>query len=122
MAVSEECLLVVLDQLRQVTPVSSRRMFGGVGFYAGGHFFAIASGDVLYLKTDGVTVGRFTAEGMHPFRPFGPGTQAMPYHELPVRVLEDVEELGVWVKEAIDVARRAKAGKKPRRPAKRRSG
>ncbi len=32
--------------------MTSKRMFGGVGLYAGALFFALLAGDVLYLKTD----------------------------------------------------------------------
>jgi len=39
----------LLDTLGAVRPVTARRMFGGVGFYAEGLFFAIATDDLLYF-------------------------------------------------------------------------
>ncbi len=36
MAVSEQFNTLVLDLLGEVTALSARRMFGGVGYYAGG--------------------------------------------------------------------------------------
>ena len=42
----------VLAKLQVVGPVVSRRMFGGVGFYLDGVFFALLLHDRLYFKTD----------------------------------------------------------------------
>ena len=55
MAVSAQYLTFVLDQLGQARPVTSRRMFGGVGFYAAGVFFAVADNDSLFFKVDAQT-------------------------------------------------------------------
>lgn len=107
MAVSEEFRLFVLDQLGMVTRVHGRRMFGGLGIYAGELFFALADDDVLYLKADAETIPEFEAAGMEPFRPFGPGEPAMGYWELPPDVLEDVDALARWVDAALAVAARA---------------
>lgn len=107
MAVSEEFRLFVLDQLGMVTRVQGRRMFGGLGIYAGDLFFALADDDVLYLKADETTIPRFEAAGMKPFRPFGPDEPAMGYWELPPDALEDVDALARWVDSALAVAARA---------------
>ncbi len=111
MPVSDEFRLFVLDQLGRVTPVRARRMFGALGLYAGDLFFAVLDDDTLYLKADERTVPRFEAEGMKPFRPI-PDAAPMSYRELPVRALEDADELAGWVADAIGAARRAKE-KKP---------
>lgn len=112
-AVSEEFRLFVLDQLGMVTRVHGRRMFGGLGIYAGDLFFALADDDVLYLKADEETIPAFEAAGMKPFRPFGPDEPAMGYWELPPDVLEDVDALARWVDAALAVA--ARAGEKKSR-------
>lgn len=104
MTVSADFRDFVLDQLRNVTPVTSKAMFGGVGIYSGGTFFALIAGDILYFKVDEITRPAYEAAGSKPFNPFGKGT--MGYYELPVDVLEDEEELRKWVKEAVAVARR----------------
>lgn len=121
MPVSPQFLQFALDQLGGVRPVSSRRMFGGVGFYAGELFFAIADNDTIYLKVDDATRGAYEREGMRPFQPFGPGTAPMRgYFELPPRLFEDVEELADWVRAALTVAATAAAQRKrPVRPRRR---
>ncbi|NOT09326.1 MAG: TfoX/Sxy family protein [Gemmatimonadales bacterium] len=106
----------VVDQLgRVLRGVTSRGMFGGVGLYAGELFFALIDDDTLYLKVDDSNRGDFEARGLGPFRPFGEGGEVMQYYEVPAEVLEDPAELGGWAEKAVEVARRAKAKKKPRK-------
>lgn len=110
MAVSESYRTFVLEQLERVTPVTARAMFGGVGIYAGGLFFALIAEDRLYFKVDDLTRLAFETMGMKPFKPFG-DENAMGYYEVPADVLEDTIQLASWVKQAIDVAARAKKRK-----------
>ena len=115
MSVSDGFHAFVLEQLARTTPgVRARRMFGGVGVYAGDLFFALMDDDVLYLKVDDLTRARFEALGLAPFRPGGDGGEVMQYYEVPADVLEDVEELAPWAAEAVEVARRARARKRAR--------
>jgi DNA transformation protein len=105
LAVSEQYLTFLLDQLGQVRQVTSRRMFGGAGFYAGEFFFAIADDDTLYFKVNATSRADYEREGMKPFQPFGPDSKPMRgYYEVPARVLEDIEELAVWMNQAVGVA------------------
>jgi DNA transformation protein len=115
MAVSAAYRDFVLEQLGRVTPVTSRRMFGGVGIYADGLFFALIGGDALYLKVDDSNRGDFVAAGMPPFRPFGDEKTSMNYYELPADLLEDPDRLRPWVDGAIAVARAARKGGRKKR-------
>lgn len=107
MAVSPSFREFVEDQLGQVTPVRTRRMFGGLGIYSGGLFFALAADDVLYFKVDDESRPDFEARGMGPFHPYG-DDRTMRYYQVPGDVLEDTELLADWVEKALDVARRAR--------------
>ncbi len=113
MAVSESYRVFVLEQLGRVTPVTGRSMFGGVGIYARGSFFALIAEDRLYFKVDDTTRPEFERLGMEPFQPLGE-PNAMGYYEVPSDVVEDAIQLAPWVEKAIDVAAKAKLGK-PRR-------
>jgi DNA transformation protein len=105
MTVSRQYLEFVLDQLGAVRKVRSKRMFGGVGFYAGELFFAIADDDALYFKVNDTTRADYEAEGMKAFSPFGDDAKPMRgYYAVPPRLLDDAEELAVWMQRAIDVA------------------
>ena len=110
MAVSESYRVFVMEQLGRVTAVTAKSMFGGVGIYAQGVFFALIAEDRLYLKVDDVTRPDFERQGMEPFRPFGEES-SMGYYEVPADVLEDASQLAAWVHKAIEVAARAKNGK-----------
>lgn len=87
-------------------------MFGGVGIYSDGIFFALLSGDTTYLKVDDSNRADFEAAGCGPFRPFGEHGEVMQYYELPADLLEDVDALRPWVHKALDVARAARRKKK----------
>ena len=52
MAVSESYLAFVLGQLEGVRGVVTKRMFGGVGIYSDGVFFAVIDNDTLFFKVD----------------------------------------------------------------------
>ncbi len=97
----------VVEQLGRVAPVTARSMFGGVGLYAQGLFFALIADDRLYFKVDDSTRPEFERLGMEPFRPYGEES-AMGYYEVPADVLEDVARLELWMKNAISVAAKAK--------------
>jgi DNA transformation protein len=100
----------VVEQLGRVAPVTARNMFGGVGLYSYGLFFALIAEDCLYFKVSDATRPDFERLGMEPFRPFGEDS-AMGYCEVPVDVLEDTAQLEGWMRKAIDVARQAKRKK-----------
>ena len=106
MAVDESFRIFVEEQLGRVMPVRTRRMFGGLGIYGRGRFFALVADDVLYFKAGPQNLADFEARGCEPFRPFG-GERAMKYREVPADVLEDVELLEAWMEKAIAVAEAA---------------
>jgi DNA transformation protein len=110
MAVSGSYRDFVLEQLGRVAPVTAKRMFGGVGIYSQGLFFALIAQDRLYFKVDDATRPDFEQLGMEPFRPFGEDW-AMGYYEVPADIVEDAMQLAPWMKKAIDVAATAKSGR-----------
>lgn len=113
MAVSSEYTEYVMEQLGRVVPVTSRRMFGGVGIYSDALFFALLADDRIYLKVDDSNRGDFEAAGKGPFRPFGEDSKPMSYYELPGELLESPDRLGPWIDKALSVARNARLKKKP---------
>ena len=106
MAVTAGFRAFVVEQLQVAGPVTARAMFGGVGLYCQGCFFALIADDTLYLKVDDVTRPAFERAGSGPFRPYGGDTHVMQYYELPPEVLEDRTALREWARAAIGVARR----------------
>lgn len=113
MSVSPSYREFVLEQLGAVAPVTARAMFGGVGVYSQGLFFALLDDDRLYFKVDESNRGDFEAKGMDAFHPYG-DERAMGYFEVPADVIEDTEVLEGWMRKALKIAG-AKARKTSRR-------
>ncbi len=107
MAVSAQFNAFVLELLGAVTPVVARRMFGGVGYYADGLFFALADDDELYFRVDERTRADYEREGMKAFSPMGPDSKSMSYFTVPPRLYDELEEWALWTRRAISVARAA---------------
>lgn len=112
MAVSDEFLTYVLDQLSGMGEVSFRRMFGGAGVYLRGLMFGLVAEDVLYFRADEANRGDYEAQGCGPFKPFEDRREVMPYYEVPIDVLEDREAAARWGEKALAAAQRGKKKKK----------
>ena len=114
MAVSVSFRTYLLEQMGQIRPVASRPMFGGLCFFAEGRAFALVAEDTLYFKVDDSNRPDFESAGMGPFLPFGDPAKPMGYYELPAEVLEDPDQLAVWMAKAIAVSARAKTKARPK--------
>ena len=118
MAVSDDFLNYVVDQLRLWGDVSVRRMFGGAGLYREGKMFGLIADDVAYLKVDDSNREDFVKAGSSPFNPYPDKvkTTVMSYYEIPPEVLENPAELSKWAQRSFDIQ-----GKKKEKPGKRRA-
>ena len=113
MSARKEVVEFVLDQLAPLGGVRSRAMFGGYGIYQRDTIFAIIVDERLYFKTDSLTCAAFTARGLGPFTYTARGkTMTMQYYEAPPEVFEEPEAMLNWARQAIEVALRAKSGKR----------
>lgn len=81
MPVSASFKIFILAQLEPAAlNIRARAMFGGVGIYAGDHFFALLDDDTLCFKVDDQTRPKYTRRGMGPFRPYGEDGEVMQYY------------------------------------------
>jgi DNA transformation protein len=105
MAVSGEQIEAALDLLQGVGPVASRKMFGGVGFYADGTIFAVLMSDgTLRLKGAGEMADAFDAAGWERWtytREGRTGSTAMPYWRVPDALLDDADAVSGWARRAL---------------------
>jgi DNA transformation protein and related proteins len=118
MAVSDEFLQYVLEQLAGLERVAHRRMFGGIGLYLNERIFGIIFGDILYFKVNDSTRGDYEARGMSRFRPYAnKPLLSMTYYEVPADILEDADECAAWARKstAVSAAPRSRPRKNPRR-------
>jgi len=103
MAVSDEFIDYVVDQLSGWGRVSVRKMFGGAGLYLEGKIFGLIAADVAYLKVDDSNREDFVKAGSSPFKPFPDKSGVMSYYEIPPEVLENPEELCCWAQRSLDI-------------------
>ena len=92
----------VVRMLSPIGDVSSRKMFGGYGIFESGAMFALvnAAGEV-HLKVDDSNRSGFEEAGA---KRHG----KMPYFQVPLEVLEDVELLHDWAGQSIRIAHASK--------------
>ena len=96
----------VLDQLSALPDLRAKAMFGAHGIYSGEHFFGILDEGRLFFKTDERSQADYTSRGMGPFTYEMKGkVMAMAYHEVPPEILEQPQELVMWARKAIALAR-----------------
>ncbi|TCK31684.1 DNA transformation protein [Ancylobacter aquaticus] len=109
----------IADIFTALGPIRCRRMFGALGVYAEGAMFAIAAGDILYLKADAALAERLEAGGAQIFtyerlgRPVTLG-----FWSLPEAALDDADLAAELGGHALRLAQQAAAS---RRPARRRT-
>lgn len=120
MAVSAEYRDYVMDLLAPLGGVAARRMFGGLGIYQGEVMFALVADDSLYFKVGEGNRGDFEAAGAGPFEYAAKGGRraVMSYHQVPIEVQEDPDDIVAWARKALDAALAARTAK----PARRRKG
>ena len=107
MAVSENFHRYVLDQLSEFEGVSSKKMFGGIGFFKDKKMFGMIGNDVFRLKVDASNQADYEAAGVKPFFD-EKKKKGMPYWEVPIGVLEDKATLKVWAEKAYQAALNAR--------------
>lgn len=101
----------VAELLGPLGPVSTRRMFGGVGLFYGSSMFGLIAFEELYLKVDARNRPDFEAEGEEPF---GYDTKdgrrtILSYWRAPARLLDEPDELRLWARKSVDAALAAAA-------------
>ena len=106
MKVTAEYTRFVLDQLSGLGNVTARSMFGGVGLYSSGVFFAIIARDVLYFKVDKHNLPDYKQARMKPFKPFDDRPTSMKYYQVPLSVLECADDLVAWARKSVRAAER----------------
>ena len=104
------------ELLAPLGSVAIKRMFGGAGVYAHEVMFGLIAQDQLYLKVDDALKAALEAEDLAPFtyeKKTGE-VAVMAYYALPDVAADDPEEASGWARRALDVALKAKAGKRKR--------
>ncbi|MCI5221584.1 MAG: TfoX family protein [Candidatus Electrothrix sp. AR4] len=108
MAISNDFLEYILDQLSAWRDVTAQRMFGGAGLFRDGKMFGLIADNVAYLKVDETNKDKFLVAGSAPFKPFPNKPTILSYFEIPPDILENPEELIEWADESLSIQKRGK--------------
>ncbi|MEP2773715.1 MAG: TfoX/Sxy family protein [Fulvivirga sp.] len=107
MAVNEDYLNFINDQLSGLGGHETKRMFGGIGFFKEGLMFGMIGKNAFRLKADDTNKSDFEAKGMTRFMS-DKKNKGMPYYEVPAEIVEDKDELTEWARKSFEAAKRAK--------------
>lgn len=97
----------VMELLAPIGGVHSRAMFGGYGIFHDGDMFALIAGSTLYFKVDESNYADYEDAGSERFG-------RMPYYEVPVELLDDLEILRDWANISIAIGHATASGKRRR--------
>jgi DNA transformation protein len=99
---------IMNDILGHIEGLSGRKMFGGYGIYRGGLMCALIAFETLYFKVDDENRPDYEAADMGPFVfESKRGKSTMSYWQVPEEVMEDRDEIQLWLDKAWEVAKRA---------------
>lgn len=116
MSTSPEYVSYLHELLAPLGSIRTRRMFGSVGMYCDELFFAIVSGDVLYLKVDDENRAEFEREGLEAFTYESDGViHALSYYRAPDEALDSPALMQPWARSALAAALRARHSKPARK-------
>ncbi len=114
---------LLADQLANWAPFDIKRMFGGMGAWRDGAFFALIEGDDVFFKVDAAGRADYVALGSKAFS-FTRMKAGVPHlmvidkwWKVPDEVMEDADRLAEWAERAYALARAT-----PDRPAKTKTG
>ena len=106
MAVTNDFIEFILDQLSSWGDVTYRKMFGGVGLYKDGKMFGLIADDVAYLKVDDSNRAMFVAEGSKPFQPYPNKPTTMSYYDVPPDIVESADLFVEWSKKSLAIQKK----------------
>jgi len=108
MPVTDAAVKSFLERLSAIRPITSRKMFGGVGIYRDGIFFAVIDNDRLFFKVDEHNLPKYDGHGAVQWLLNDSVESPMPYRIVPDVIQSDPDRLGEFIDDAVQVAIRKK--------------
>lgn len=108
METQNEFVSHILELLKPLGPVSSKAMFGGVGFYMNDLMFGLVIEDTFYLKADEMNRPDFESRGLKPYSSYRQGSVfSLPYYQVPLAATDNSETLCRWAEKAYNASVRS---------------
>lgn len=107
---SSPFIMYVLDSMNHIDGIEHKSMFGGYGIYKDGNIFSIIADDQIFFKVDESNKQDFLDYESKPFI-YEKGDHkktTMSYYELPLDILEDPDQLSIWIDKAVEVSKKSK--------------
>ena len=106
---SSNYLEYVMEILAPYGEMTSKPMFGGHGIYKNGVIVAFIAYDELYFKVDESNKSQYKKLDSEPFIYEAKGkTTAMSYWKVPMEILEDEDQIGVWLDQSYEISLKTK--------------
>lgn len=103
MAVSNDFLQFVLDQLSGWGNVKVKHMFGGAALYHEALAFGMIANNMVYLKVDDTNRNKYLEKESIQLKPFKNHATVLSYYSIPPDVLEDRFEFVKWANESYSI-------------------
>ena len=100
----DEYSTAFIAELGSLGTVTSKKMFGGVGFFLDGVMFAKLSGDGhVYFRVDDSNRADYEQLGTGQFHSDNK-KKSMPYYQVPQQIMKDEQQFIAWARKAHEVA------------------
>ena len=103
----------LLDHIEKILikfPVTSRKMFGGIGIFSEDVMFALIYDEIVYLKST-PEIAKTYSEDSTQFEPPFRRTMKMPYWSIPEKILRDWDRFADWAYKSLEYAKMTKKKK-----------
>jgi DNA transformation protein len=99
----------ILEILSPYGEITARAMFGGHGIYKSSIITGLIIDDELYFKVDSSNKTQYEKLDSEPFTYEAKGKKAtMSYWKVPMKILEDEDQLGLWLEQSYDISLKTK--------------
>lgn len=106
---SSNYLEYVMEILAPHGEMTSKPMFGGYGIYKNGVIVAFIVYDELYFKVDKSNKSQYEDFDSEPFIYEAKGKKtAMSYWKVPMEILEDEDQIGIWLDQSYEISLKTK--------------
>jgi len=106
MTASTDYLDFILDQLSSWKTIHPKRMFGVIGLYVDGHMFGIVAKEVVFFKVDDSNIANYRAADSQVLKLFKNNSVVASFYEVPIAVLEDVDQFTVWAEASLNIQKK----------------